>query len=202
MAIEPQVLEQLRAALYAIALKRLRDADAAEDAAQEVLTRTLELERQGRVPTPRELIPIAHGIARHVCADVIRNRIRATRRAQLLSNNRPVAAFDALGPLIAEEERARVRAALTRLAPDDRELLRLSFYEDLAPAQLAARFGEPAERIAKRKSRALARLRRAFFGDARATAETNEEHAAGHEQRAAAICEILPDEQPLVPEVE
>lgn len=45
----------------------------------------------------------------------------------------------------------------------DRELLRLSYFEGLEPAQIAERMGEVATRVRMRKSRALDRLRRAFL---------------------------------------
>jgi DNA-directed RNA polymerase specialized sigma24 family protein len=42
-------------------------------------------------------------------------------------------------------------------------VLRLSFYEGLAPAEIAERLAEPAPRVRKRKARALDRLRLAYL---------------------------------------
>ena len=47
------------------------------------------------------------------------------------------------------EQAGRLRAALERLPLQDRELLRLSYFEGLAPQELAERLGEPSARIRK-----------------------------------------------------
>jgi RNA polymerase sigma factor (sigma-70 family) len=71
-----------------------------------------------------------------------------------------------LDALISAAETDRVRVALGALSPADQHLLRLCFHEDRTPAEVAAMLREPADRVRKRKSRALERLRRAFLGDA------------------------------------
>ncbi len=191
MAIDPQVLEHLRTGLRMIALRRLRDADAANEAVQEILTRVFDLVRSGRIPRPEELIPIAYGIARHVLADVIRSRLRAQRELPLAGSFEPASpAYDALAPLIAAEEHQRLRFALAQLGVEDRELLRLTFYEELTSSELGRRLGEPPERIRKRKSRALERLRRAFFGQPEWSGAEVLQVAGRHEANRAAIDEM------------
>jgi len=46
---------------------------------------------------------------------------------------------DALSKLVSEEERLRVRAALLTLSASDRDVLYWSFYEGLAPQEIATR---------------------------------------------------------------
>src|SRR2546425_1024452 len=94
----------------------------------------------------------------------VRPRHRLVPLDSLGGSESPAVEADALNALVSAAERARVRAALSELRPDDRELLRLCYFEGLTPTELAARLGEPAERIRKRKSRALERLRAAFLG--------------------------------------
>ena len=161
-AIPAETLETLRGGLRLMALRRLGDADLAEEAAQEALARSLAALR-GDVRI-EDLGAYVHGVARHVIADLLRARRRNAGSEPLANRPDPAAAADALGQAVSAEERERVRAALGRLAAADREILRLSFYEGLTPAQLAERLGEPSLRIRKRKSRALERLRRAFLG--------------------------------------
>jgi len=71
---------------------------------------------------------------------------------------------DALSKLVSEEERLRVRAALLTLSASDRDVLYWSFYEGLAPQEIATRHKKSAVNVRQQKSRALERLRRTFFG--------------------------------------
>lgn len=164
--IDAGQLELLRSGLQIMALRALGDAEAAEEAAQETLVRAFDVVRSGRRFDPRELGAFVGGIARHVIADVRRERQRIISLQSLPDG--PVARLeDPLAALVSAAERARLRDALAGLSHGDWELLRLSFFEAVTPTQLAQRLGEPVERIRKRKSRALERLRRAFFGEGR-----------------------------------
>jgi len=160
----PEELAQLQAGLKAMALRALRDADAAEEAAQETLARTVAALRDGRFREGESLGAFVRGIARHVIADVFRARERVRRldAPQMVQDQSPPP--DALSALITEQERERVRAALEQLPAADHEILQLSYFEGLTSAEIALRLGEPADRVRKRKSRALNRLRHAFLG--------------------------------------
>jgi RNA polymerase sigma-70 factor (ECF subfamily) len=160
--LEPGQLDRLRAGLKIMALRALGDPEAAEEAAQETLTRTVEAVREGRLEEPEKLGAFVRGIARHVIADVHRARQRMAGFEALPESDPGSLAADPLSALISKEEREHVRRALADLSAADREILHLSFFEGLTPAQIAQRLGEPAQRIRKRKSRALERLRRAF----------------------------------------
>ena len=171
-------LEHLRRGLQLMALRALGTMLAAEEVAQETLARAVLALQNGHPVDPLGVPAFVAGIARHVIADTL----RASRRVvslDALGRSEPVAVqADALDALVSAAERERVRAALRQLSPDDRELLRLCYFDGLTPAELAARLGEPAERIRKRKSRALERLRTAFRGG---------DPAGGHGSEAGAI---------------
>jgi RNA polymerase sigma factor (sigma-70 family) len=137
-----------------VAARRLGCLEDARDAAQETVARLLERVRAGAVKTAAELAPIAYGIARHVIADVL--RARAHTHAELAEH--PAHQPDALDVLVQDEERAGVADALERLTPRDRDLLRRCFVDGERVERISAQLGEPAERIRKRKSRALQRL--------------------------------------------
>lgn len=163
--IDDRQLELLRSGLRLMALRALGDLEAAEEAVQETLARAFDVLRGGRRLDPRELGAFVGGIARHVIVDAHRARQRAVSLESLPDPPAATATDDPLAALVSADERARLRAALGRLSTGDYELLRLSFFEALTPGQLATRLRQPAERIRKRKSRALDRLRRAFFGE-------------------------------------
>jgi RNA polymerase sigma-70 factor (ECF subfamily) len=142
-----------------MALRALGNADIAEEVAQESLVRAFHSLRSSR---PEKLGPFVAGIARHVIADIIRARSRERPLDDLASNLEPQTVRDQLTILCDASEQARVHDALGLLGPEDRELLRLVYFEGLSPTKIAERFGAPPERIRQRKLRALARLRIAF----------------------------------------
>jgi RNA polymerase sigma-70 factor (ECF subfamily) len=63
-----------------------------------------------------------------------------------------------LASLIGDERRTAVRKALTQLGPDDRELLRMVYYEEIETSVLAGRLGLTPGALRVRKHRVLARL--------------------------------------------
>jgi RNA polymerase sigma-70 factor (ECF subfamily) len=154
-------VESLWAGVHIVAARALGDPGAAEEVAQETLTRVLEALARGRLRDPANLPSFVRRIALNVIADHFRTKSRtisldALRRVPTAHQSGP------LRLLVAEEERERLRDALAELSGRDREILRLSYYEGLPPREIAARLGEPPPRIWKRKSRALKRLRAAL----------------------------------------
>ena len=157
-------LERLRAGLQLMAVHRLGSADAAEEAVQETLSRAVVALANGQPAEAGRFGAFVTGIARHVIIDILRARGRLLSLDAVANHQHQQAAPDALDGLVSAGERTRVRVALDGLASTDRELLRLCYFEGLTPTEVAGRLGEPAERVRKRKSRALARLRAAFQG--------------------------------------
>ncbi len=153
-------LELLRSGILLMALRALGDPEAAEEVAQEALSRAVDVIRSPGVTA--NLGAYVAGIARHVIAD----HFRAKERVGSISR----AAFEAvrddstdpLTVLCSEEAVAGVRGALAGLAPADRELVTLCYFDDLSPTEIAKRLGVPPERVRQRKLRALQRLRAAF----------------------------------------
>jgi len=157
---------RLRDGLLLMARYRLADADAAEEAAQEAMARVLAAVQEGRLQDPARLGAFARGIANHVIVDMLRARSRQKPLSEM--DLEPSAtAPDPLAELITAEETERLRSALSRLAAPDLDLLRFAFVEGLSGPELGTRLSQPAERIRKRKQRALERLRAAFFSTGR-----------------------------------
>jgi RNA polymerase sigma factor (sigma-70 family) len=157
-------IETLRNGLRIMAMRALGDPDLADDVAQEALLRALNAVTPDCAADAQRLGAFVGGIARHVIADV---RRRAGRFSGIGIEHRAEESHDALTRLITVEERLLVHQALAALAPSDREIIHDSFFLGLSPTELAARSGEPPDRIRKRKSRALERLRNALMSAAR-----------------------------------
>jgi RNA polymerase sigma factor (sigma-70 family) len=149
--------------LRLFALRRLGEISAAEDVAQETLRRVGEAVREGRIHQPAALDAFVFQTARHICLQLHRSAGREARALSRASIGEapevvPRAPADALTALIAEEQRVAVRHALTCLAPNDTELLRLAYYDLMNAEQIAERLGTTVIAVRVRKHRALRRL--------------------------------------------
>jgi RNA polymerase sigma-70 factor (ECF subfamily) len=101
------------------------------------------------------------GIARGVLTNHRRGAVRRSRLADRLRQylrEQPGTALDDTGSV--------VRSALDKLGDEDRELLTLTVWEDMAPAQAAGVLGLSAAATRKRLERARARLRAILDADA------------------------------------
>jgi len=158
--LDSDSISRFRKGLRILALRALGDADLAEDVAQEVLARAIVAAEDGRLTPDDNVGAYLQGIARHVISDVWRQQKRVAASESVL--DLPAVPASALTALVSDEERSRIRDAMARLSVGDREVLRLSFFEDLNSTQIADLLGQPSSRIRKRKSRALQRLREAL----------------------------------------
>ena len=142
------------------ALRRLRDASAAEDVAQEVMRRVVEAIRGDRIRNLAALPGFVFQTAHHVILQHHRGAGREVRALQRMHSavEGAVAPTDPLALLITEERRQAVRAALGRLDQDDRELLIWLYQDHMEPVQVALRLAITPGALRVRKHRALKRL--------------------------------------------
>jgi RNA polymerase sigma-70 factor (ECF subfamily) len=151
----------LAGGLEIVAIRALGNSDDARDAVQETLARALAAIRSDGIPPGVALEAYVYGIARHVIADVHR---RHARDGDPTIDPGSLHAPDPspLDALIQHEERDMVARVVATLPAADRELLERCFMRGERVASIAAQLGEPADRIRKRKSRAIERLREAL----------------------------------------
>lgn len=166
--LDSEIIARLRDGIRIVALKALGSTDVAEEVAQETLTRALAALESDRLSDLQKLPAFVHGIARHVIADVHRSRQRTERLSARLEAASQQEDPDVLDALISRQQLERVRTVLEELSPRDREILRLCFFDGLEPTQITKLTGVPPSTIRKQKSRALERLRRAFFASSHA----------------------------------
>ena len=156
-----------------MAVVSLRDAENAEEVAQESIARIVQALHEGRLRDPRRLGAFARAIAQHVIVDILRAQRRLVRlehpEVELQAHD-----TDYLAALTSAEQTERISTALQRLSAPDHEILRLSFIEGLTPQEVARELRQPGARIRKRKERALQRLRSLLVA------------AAGHESAGPA----------------
>jgi len=148
--------------LRLFATRRLRDAAAGEEVAQEALRRTLEALRGGRVANLDALQAFLFETARHVCMHRQRAGGREARALQQLGRQPEAEPEHPLDAIISSQETAAVRAALDTLPPDDREVLLWSYRDGLGAPEIGARLGLSPGAVRVRRHRALDRLSEAL----------------------------------------
>ena len=147
--------------LRLFAARRIGDASAAEDIAQESLARVVDALRNNQIENIDALPGFVFTTARNICLHWVRSMGREQGALARLSREpattRPVS-HDPLAALITEERRSRVRAALATLGDDDRALLAMLYYEGIDSDEAAKRLGASQPTVRVRKHRALGRL--------------------------------------------
>lgn len=144
------VYDRYAGPVYAVAMSVLRDADLAADAVQETFIRAW---RAADRYDPRQAVaPWLFTIARRVAVDMW----RARRRTAALP---PDDAVVALPPELETVWAAfQVRAAVERLPPEERDIVRLHHFHQFSYAEIAAHVGVPLGTVKSRSHRAHGRL--------------------------------------------
>lgn len=138
--------------LFAYALRRVDDPEDAADVLSE--TFVVAWRRIEDVPAGREARLWLYGVARRIVANQRRGARRRRRLDEQLRGD--LAETLAAAPEIGGE----LKSALERLEPADRELLRLTAWEELEPAEAAKALGITSVAARSRLHRARHRLRR------------------------------------------
>ncbi len=151
-------LEPLRERLRRFCLGYLDDAEAADDAVQETFRRFLA--QQSSRAAPREPLGWLLATARNHCLNELRSRRRRRDREPLATSIDPPAAWT--GPLtrLLHAERADDLARrVAALSDDERELLRLRYWDDLSRTEIAALLGISEALVKSRLFEAVEKLR-------------------------------------------
>ena len=164
--------------LLTYALRRVGEpADAADVVAE---TFVVAWRRLDEIPPGGEARLWLFGVARRVIANHQRGGLRRSRLADRLRAE--LVEHVELDPMASVETRQVVATALGRLDEDDRELLRLTSWEGLTPAEIATVCGIPSGRARSRLHRARGRFRaelEKLGWDDERTAGTGHEEADG-----------------------
>jgi RNA polymerase sigma-70 factor (ECF subfamily) len=147
-----EVYDRYRRAVWSVAMSITRADHLAQEAVQEIFIRAWNA--AASYDASRDLGPWLMTIARHASLDLVRRELRPTRGGH-----------EAETDVVVEEpgiDQAwvswEIQEALGRLTADEREIVRLSFFEDLTHAQVAERLGVPIGTVKSRSHRAHRRL--------------------------------------------
>ena len=149
--------------LYALARVILRDADRAEDAAQEALVRAWR--ELPRLRDPARFQAWLRRLLVNACYDEGR-RSRSRSEVVLLADHHPAVADESAGVI----DRDRLDRAFRRLPLEQRVVAVLSHVEGLTHEEIAATLGVPLGTVKSRVRYALTGLRAALEADDRAPA--------------------------------
>ncbi len=153
--------DRYAAAVYSLALRIVRNPEAAKEVTQEVFLSFWR--RPGRFDRSRGsgrawLLSLAH----HRAVDVLR-RTRV-RQAASLSEETAGSSEDWTEEVVTALESARVREALEALPPSYREVLVLAYYGGLTQREVAERLGIPLGTVKTRMRDGLLKLRSLLGG--------------------------------------
>jgi RNA polymerase sigma-70 factor (ECF subfamily) len=145
-------------ALVRMLYRRTGDVDRAEDIAQETFARAAQRD-------PRSARSWLYAVALNLLRDEARREVRQERRLVLVRNDDEAAVAPAADAALEQDDRqARVRAALDRLSPRDREVLLLQA-EGLDYDEIAAATGLSRGAIGTTLSRARRRFVAVYDGE-------------------------------------
>ncbi|WP_116995406.1 RNA polymerase sigma factor [Desertimonas flava] len=149
------VYERYGRAVYTVTFSILRDPDRAADATQAAFVNAWRA--SARFDPAHALAPWLYTIARRTAIDAYRRerRMEPTDPSTLDA----VADLDAEpGLLVSTWEAWQVRMAVDALPPDEREVVRLSWFEGLSHPEIAERLAVPVGTVKSRSHRAHRRL--------------------------------------------
>ena len=140
--------------------RRRTDAETAADAAAE--TFAVAWRRLDDIPQGEAALGWLYGVARRVLANEFRGT-RSSRRllARLRGDDPPLSPTPEV-VVVRRERDLTMLDALGRLRPDDREVLRLAWWEELPHTEIAALLGGSPQAVSQRIHRAARRVARDF----------------------------------------
>lgn len=164
---EAVLYERYAARVYYLALREARSPYDAEDVRAETFLRVLQAIRKNNLRSPAALASFILGTTRNVLHELFLRRRQAEKcmepdSVQLTTPSHEKHFLDS------EVQRA-IERTIVRLKPRERDLLRMHFYEELPPHEIARRSGIAPERVRLVKSRALKRFREFYSRTNRAT---------------------------------
>ncbi len=160
---EQELGDRFTERLRLFASRRIHDASAAEDIAQDTLRHVVAALREGKIDNLAALPGFVFSTARNLCLHWVRSAARehsAFERLRAANGTDDAAPGDALGSVIDAERRKVVRAALDSLPGSDRELLSLLYYSGITTEDAGRTLAITAAAVRVRKHRALQRLAR------------------------------------------
>jgi RNA polymerase sigma-70 factor, ECF subfamily len=163
---DPQALAELYdrygRLVYSLIVRVVRDGALAEDLVQETFLRVWN-RAQGFNAQRGALGPWLLAVARNRAIDYLRSASGRERNALDLEEvDHPSLYTDMERDILASDKARVIRAALEKLAPNQREVIELAYFEGLTQTEMAERMGQPLGTVKTWVRTALKNLREEF----------------------------------------
>jgi len=161
-----EIYDRYSARIYNFAFRFLKNAEAAEDATQEVFVKMMKYANQFQGDA--KLSTWLFSITANWCRDYLRKADNKPKEAEDVLVTLP--SPNELGPernLEIKEDERRVQRALQALTPEQREAILLSRYQGLSYAEIAQIAGCSEGAVKTRVFRAMETLKKALTGEGR-----------------------------------
>jgi len=145
---DPQALAELYdrygRAVYSLILRVVRDAATAEDLVQETFLRVWN-RVQGFDAERGSILPWLLAVARNRAIDYLRSAGGRSERSavEFEETDHPALYTDMEKDILASDKTRRVKAALAKLSPNQRQVIELAYFEGLSQTEMAERMGQP-----------------------------------------------------------
>ncbi len=163
---DPQALAELYdrygRLVYSLIVRVVRDGALAEDLVQETFLRVWN-RAQGFDAQRGALGPWLLAVARNRAIDYLRSASGRERNAvELEEVDHPSLYTDMERDILASDKARMIRAALEKLAPNQRQVIELAYFEGLTQTEMAERMGQPLGTVKTWVRTALKNLREEF----------------------------------------
>jgi RNA polymerase sigma-70 factor (ECF subfamily) len=144
---------------YSLILRVVRDTGVAEDLVQETFLRVWN-RVQGFDAKKGALGPWLLAVARNRAIDYLRSTTgRARNSLELEATEHPALFSDMEKDLLLSDKARRLKAAIEKLSPKQREVIELAYFEGLSQTEMAERMGQPLGTVKSWVRTALKNLR-------------------------------------------
>ena len=155
---EDELASAYRRGVFAIAVARTRDREAALDLTQEILIAILKALREGQLRESAKLAAFIQGIARNL----INNYLRTKAHHAEVELDDEAYSSDPVEELESLERQRLVRRELESFSITDQQILLLSLVDGHSLAEVAQRLNMSHDAVRARKSRAIRKITKKF----------------------------------------
>jgi RNA polymerase sigma-70 factor (ECF subfamily) len=150
-----ELYRRFSAPMFVTALNLLGDRDLAADAVQQAFVQAWRA--APKFDVSRQLQPWLYAITRRTAIDVYRRERRVSQQVPLEESSAADLSVD--GPSLDEAWRSwQVRSALDRLHPDEREVLKMAYFEGFTQSEISSTLDIALGTVKSRTARAQRRL--------------------------------------------